>query len=66
MVSRNADLKRKIDPCLFFKENLICLIYVDDTIFFANDQSIMDNIIIDLKRDFELTDEGDVDSFPRR
>ena len=53
----------KIDPCLFVKDDIICLIYVDDTIFFAKDQTIIQNMIESLQKDFDLTDEGDVDAF---
>ena len=54
----------QIDPCLYIKNNIICVIYVDDTIFFAPDASIIDNEINSLKSNgFELTDEGEVDSF---
>jgi len=52
-----------IDPCLFIKDDIICLIYVDDTIFFAKNQEIIDDMISNLKKDFDLTDEGDVDAF---
>ena len=52
-----------VDPCLFIKDEVLCLIYVDDTIFFAKDQKLIDREITDLKRDFELTDEGEVDAF---
>ena len=52
-----------IDPCLFIKYDIICLIYVNDTIFFEKNQKIIDNMISNFKRDFDLTDEGDVDAF---
>ena len=52
------------DPCLYIKKNIVCVIYVDDTLFFAKDQSIIDTHIDALKGlDFDLTDEGDVDAF---
>ena len=37
-----------VDPCLFIKDDVLCLIYVDDTIFFAKDQSLIDREITDL------------------
>lgn len=53
----------EIDPCLFIKDDIICLIYVDDTIFFARDDETINAMISDLQRDFDLTDEGDVEAF---
>ena len=52
-----------VDPCLFIKDDVLCLIYVDNTIFFANDDKIIDREITDLKKDFNLTEKGDVDAF---
>ena len=42
---------------------IICVIYVDDTIFFAKTQSIIDDMIKNLRKSFELTDEGNVEAF---
>lgn len=53
----------KTDPCLFMKTNIICVIYVDDTIFFSPKNSIIDTHINHLKQNFELIDEGDVNEF---
>ena len=51
------------DPCLFLKSDIICVIYVDDTIFFAPKTATIESIITSLKESFELTDEGEVDAF---
>ena len=52
------------DPCLFTKKDIICVVYVDDTIFFSRDEKVINKTISALKAlDFELTDEGDVDAF---
>ena len=53
----------KIDPCLFIHEDMICLVYVDDCIFFARDVSKIEAMIEDLKRDFKLEMEGEVSAF---
>ena len=54
----------KVDPCLYLKDDIICAIYVDDTIFWAPKDSIIDKTISELRAlNFDLTDEGDVDSF---
>ena len=54
----------QIDPCLFLKNNIVCVVYVDDTIFFAPDDSIIDKEISSLKSNgFDLTDKREVNSF---
>jgi hypothetical protein len=59
-----------VDPCLFMKHNMICLIYVDDTILTGPDLGEIEKLIKDLgvKSDdhlhtFELRDEGEVGDF---
>ena len=56
-------IQNEIDSCLFFKDDIICLIYVDDSIFFARDDDTINVMISDLQKDFDLTDEGDVEAF---
>ena len=57
-------IQSKVDPCLFYKNNIVCAIYVDDTIFWSPDESIIDTTISKIKSlNFDLADEGDVDSF---
>ena len=60
----------KIDPCLFYSGKVICLIYVDDCLFFAKNSSEIDSIIKDLKdpsdkanQEFLLDKEKDVAGF---
>ena len=52
------------EPCLFLKDDIICCVYVDDTLFFAKTDEIIDEHIKQLQAiNFELTDEGDVENF---
>jgi hypothetical protein len=54
----------EFDPYLFFKDDIICVLYVDDTLFFAKDNKKVDKTISALEAlGFKLTDEGDVDAF---
>ena len=53
----------KADPCLFLNSNIICIIYVDDTIFFSKQNKVIEEVINKLKESFDLTDEGDVEAF---
>ena len=59
-----------IDPCLFLKEQMICLIYVDDTIITGPDPDAIESLIQSLGiavddqvHTFELRDEGEVGAF---
>ena len=59
-----------IDPCLFLKEQMICLIYVDDTIITGPDTQAIEELILSLGmteddqvHTFELRDEGEVGAF---
>ena len=60
----------EIDPCLFMKNEMICVIYVDDTIFAGPSQSAIDKEVklLGIKhnsedRPFEFRDEGEVSAF---
>ena len=59
-----------IDPCLFMKQKMICVIYVDDTIFAGPTQTAIDNEVKQLgikleteEQPFEFRDEGEVSAF---
>ena len=52
-----------IDPCLFIHPNIICIIYVDDCLFFAYSHTIIDNMIEDFHQDFQLKPETDIMAF---
>jgi hypothetical protein len=51
-----------IDPCLFVSDKVICLVYVDDTLFFSPKQEYIDEVINKLKMDrkMDLEIESDV------
>jgi len=52
------------DPCLFISEKVICLVYVDDTLFFSPYVSDIDRILEKLKGlKIELNVEDDVAGF---
>ena len=35
----------KVDPCLFMSKAVICVVYVDDCLFWARSQSEIDNVM---------------------
>ena len=55
----------KVDSCLFInhqKKNF-CLVYVDDVVWVVPSRVHIDKVLVSLKDDFELTVEGDIQTF---
>ena len=52
-----------IDPCLFTKGNVVLVLYVDDAYLTGPNKAEIDEAIESLKRDFSLTDEGDLKDY---
>ena len=38
-------MTRKVDPCLFMSNIVICVVYVDGCLFWARSQSEIDNVM---------------------
>jgi hypothetical protein len=53
----------KTDPCLFFRNDCIIVLYTDDTLIFAPDDQTINNVIKTLSDTFILEDQGDVNDF---
>ena len=56
----------QVDPCIFYREDAIILVYVDDCIIFSKSNKINDSIVASLQNgveNFNLTDEGDVSRY---
>ena len=53
----------KSDPCFFHHGKVILVCYVDDSSIFVSSKSLIDHLITDLKTNFYLTGEGDVDKY---
>ena len=58
------------DPCLFMKQGIMCVVYVDDTIFAGADASILEEEIrllgvsdTEQRHTFQLRNEGEVGAF---
>ena len=56
------------DPCLFISENIICIVYVDDCLFFARDKKKIHDLLKSFtddgdKYNWEHTVEGDVSEY---
>jgi histone deacetylase 1/2 len=56
----------EIDPCLYLKENMVLLTYVDDCIIISPSRDSIDRLISSMQsgpENFKLTDEGGVNKF---
>ena len=60
----------QIDPCLFMKQGIICVCYIDDTIFAGADSLVLEAKIQSLgvhekeqRHTFALRNEGEVGAF---
>ena len=60
----------EMDKCLFMKKDMVCVIYVDDTIFAGPSSKAIEEVILSLgiaaeeqRHSFELRDEGEVGDF---
>lgn len=54
----------KFDPCLFISDKVICLVYVDDCLFYSPHQADIDTIIEDIRgTGMDLHKEDDVAGF---
>ncbi|KAI2796685.1 hypothetical protein BLOT_015699 [Blomia tropicalis] len=52
-----------VDPCLFYNEKFLILLYVDDIIICANNDCEADNFVENLSLAFDLHDYGDPNKF---
>ena len=52
-----------VDPCIWYRENIILIIYVDDCLMFSRKKYLTDEFIKQLEADFTLKKEGDVNTY---
>jgi hypothetical protein len=52
-----------VDPCIFYKEGITLISWVDDCLIFAKNKELADKLIKDLQRDFTLSEEEDVSAY---
>ena len=56
-------VQSNIDPCLFIRQDCILVVYTDDCLMFARNDSIIDDLCKCLSTEFLLKDEGDIEAF---
>ena len=65
-LDKRGYIQSTTDPCLWFNEDTIILIYVDDVIIFSKSEKSIDVLVQSLQEGEEkyvLTDEGDIDKY---
>jgi hypothetical protein len=69
-LTQRGFIQSEVDPCLFMKKGMLCVVYVDDTIFAGPDANEIEKVIASLhddhdntKHKFHLESEGEVQDF---
>jgi hypothetical protein len=64
LVNKVGFKQSKIDECVFYKGNVIYVLYTDDSILAGPDQSEIDQVIADIRKaKLDITVEGDIQDF---
>ena len=64
LVQRAGFTKSKVDDCIFYKGNVIYVLYTDDSILFGPTQKEIDSCIQDIQvAGLKITIEGDIKDF---
>ena len=53
----------QIDPCMFFKQECVFIVYVDDAIMASFNKSVIDDVFNALKDKYCMKDEGDLTDY---
>ena len=54
------------DPCLYYRDRIVFLVYIDDCIIFGPDSTSIDAVVVDLRacsHRFTVDDQGDIGDF---
>ena len=52
-----------VDPCLFFRNGIVLVIYIDDCLIFTPEKQRADNFIKELEKRFTIEEEGDITNY---
>ena len=53
----------QVDPCIFYRNGVLLISWVDDCLIFAKNKDLADELIDELKSHFTLTEEEDVSAY---
>jgi len=63
LIERMRFTQSAIDPCAFYRRDLILLVYVDDCLAFSAKRSVLDAFVAELQANYVITDEGEVSEY---
>ena len=64
LIKRVGFVQSKVDECVFYRGNVMYVLYTDDSILAGPDESEIDKVIKDIKQaDLDITIEGDLQDF---
>ena len=52
--------KNKVDPCIFVRNNCIMILYFHDCCILSKDKEIIDALLTNISKTFNLKDEEDI------
>ena len=52
-----------VDPCVFYKDGITLISWVDDCLIFSKDKALADELILKLKEKFTLSEEEDASAY---
>ena len=52
-----------VDPCLFFRNGIVLVIYIDDCLIFTPEKQRADTFIKELEKRFTIEDKGDITNY---
>ena len=55
-------MQSQVDPCLFYKKDLILIMYIDDCTLISPSPQLLDEWVADIKRDHTIEDEGNINA----
>jgi hypothetical protein len=59
-------VQSKVDECVFYRDGVICMVYVDDGIFFCINMDKIDQATLELRASgCDIEDMGDVNDYLR-
>jgi len=53
----------EVDPCLFYRDDCIVVLYVDDCLLFSPQQGVIDDVITALRHDYQIGAQGSIQDF---
>ena len=59
----NLGSKIEIDQCVFIKDDVIILIYVDDCVIISKDDKKITDTMVELRKKYAIADEGDMEKY---